>query len=96
VSRTDCAGGLVGHGLEALLREGGTFQVLGGSNIATPCEYWADAMRLNARHGEFMHQRSTNDTSDERAICQFFNGTLVFAEIQFRTHEYDRCGRSVM
>ena len=24
--------------------------------IATPCEYWIGAMRLNARHGEIIHQ----------------------------------------
>ena len=33
MSHTDCAGGVVKHGPETLLHEGGTLQVLDGSNI---------------------------------------------------------------
>lgn len=54
-SRTNCANGLVKHGLEPLLRKGGTFQVLDGSNIPGHCHAlrvlnWCHAPKCRFRY----------------------------------------------
>ena len=74
-SCTDCVDSHVEHGLEALLREGGTFQVLDGSNIfshrhALRVLDWCHVPKHQSRRAHAsVRQSSTNDTSDERAIC---------------------------
>ena len=71
-SRTDCADGLVEHGLEALLRKGRALQVLHGSDVLSHCHTLRVLDRCHASsHQARMCQRSTDDRTDERAYVTF-------------------------
>lgn len=101
MTRTDCTNSLVKHGFETLLREGGTLQVFDSANIFGHCH----ALRvLNWRHApkrqtrRIIHQQSTHDMSENAMspFPQLFNGTRVFAKIQFRPDEHDGCRGGMM
>lgn len=62
--------------------------------IATPCEYWMGAIRLDVKVNQTDHHRERK--CGAVPVPQFFDGPRVFTQVELSAYQDNRCRRCMM